>query len=302
MELYEHQKKALELTNQFNKVAYYLDMGLGKTYVGSEKMYKLKNDMNIVVCQKSKIQDWIDHFVRLYPGYSIYNLTDKEQFRLFREGFGFYSKKIGVINYDLIFRRPYFLELENFTLMLDESSVIQNTKAKITKYILKMKPKNVILLSGTPSSGKYENLWSQIHLLGWKISEELYNKQYVNWEKENIGGTPIRHVSKEEPYKNVDRLKRKLGEYGAVFMKTEECFDLPKQIEIPINIQTSKEYRKFIKNSIIVFDTLNYTEFHDHSDFEGKDVTPRIELVGDTPLTKRLYARQLCGQYNKQKI
>ena len=245
MELYEHQKKALELTNQFNKVAYYLDMGLGKTYVGSEKMHKLKNDMNIVVCQKSKIQDWIDHFVRLYPGYSIYNLTDKEQFRLFREGIGFYSKKIGVINYDLIFRRPYFLELENFTLMLDESSVIQNTKAKITKYILKMKPKNVILLSGTPSSGKYENLWSQIHLLGWKISEELYNKQYVNWEKENIGGTPIRHVSKEEPYKNVDRLKRKLGEYGAVFMKTEECFDLPEQIEIPINIQTSKEYKKF---------------------------------------------------------
>ncbi len=302
MELYKHQNKALVITRPFNKVAYYLDMGLGKTFVGSEKMHELGNDMNIIVCQKSKIKDWIDHYIKYYDDYSIYDLTDKEQFRLFKDGIGLHKKKVGIINYDLIFRRSYFLELEDFTLMLDESSIIQNTKAQITKYILKMKPKNVILLSGTPSSGKYENLWSQIHLLGWKISEELYNKQYVNWEKENIGGTPIRHVSKKEPYKNIDRLKRKLCEYGAVFMKTEECFDLPEQIEIPINIQTSKEYRKFIKNSIIVFDTLNYTEFHDYSDFEGKDVTPRIELVGDTPLTKRLYARQLCGQYNKQKL
>ena len=29
-------------------------------------------------------------------------------------------------------------------------------------------------------------------------------------------------------YKNVDRLKKKLRQYGAVFMKTEEVFDLPK--------------------------------------------------------------------------
>ena len=64
MELYEHQKKALELTKQFNKVAYYLDMGLGKTFVGSEKMHELGNNTNIIICQKSKIQDWVDHFVK----------------------------------------------------------------------------------------------------------------------------------------------------------------------------------------------------------------------------------------------
>ena len=37
--------------------AYYLDMGLGKTFVGAEKMYLLNNDVNLVVCQKSKIDD-----------------------------------------------------------------------------------------------------------------------------------------------------------------------------------------------------------------------------------------------------
>ena len=302
MELYEHQSKVLKITEQFNKVAYYLDMGLGKTFVGSEKIKELGSDINIVVCQKSKIKDWVEHFVKYYSEYSIYDLSDKLQFQYFKEGIGMNLKKVGVINYDLLFRRSYFKELEDFTLLLDESSLIQNSKAERTKYVLKMKPKNVILLSGTPSSGKYENLWSQIHLLGWNISEQLYNKQYVNWRKQNLGGTPFWYVDKKEPYKNVDRLKQKLNEHGAVFMKTEECFDLPEQIEIPITISKTKAYRKFIKDSVIVLDTLNCVEFQDHSDFEGKDVTPRIELVGDTSLTKRLYARQLCGQYNKEKI
>ena len=27
-----------------------------------------------------------------------------------------------------------------------------------------------------------------------------------------------------------------------------------------------------------------------------------VELVGDTTLTKLLYARQLCGQYSKEKL
>jgi len=43
MELFEHQVKALDDTEGKNKVAYYLDMGLGKTFVGAEKMIRLEN-------------------------------------------------------------------------------------------------------------------------------------------------------------------------------------------------------------------------------------------------------------------
>lgn len=35
--LYPHQKDVLEQTQDKNRVAYYLDMGLGKTFVASEK-------------------------------------------------------------------------------------------------------------------------------------------------------------------------------------------------------------------------------------------------------------------------
>ena len=76
-----HQDEALNKTERFNRCAYYLDMGLGKTFVGSEKMNEFGNEINIVVCQKSKIQDWVDHFVKYYKDYSIYDLTDKLQLK-----------------------------------------------------------------------------------------------------------------------------------------------------------------------------------------------------------------------------
>lgn len=270
IKLFSHQQEALNQTADKNRVAYYLDMGLGKTFVGSEKLKLLAADYNILVCQKSKIDDWVEHFQAYYPGIKIIDYTKKG---------ATIAPGLIVINYDLIFRRTELLKLEQFTLMLDESSMIQNETVKRSKFVLKMNPDNVILLSGTPTSGKYEKLWSQLHLLGWRISKKLFWAQYVDTEVLEVNGFPIRVI---KGYKNVDRLKRKLAEHGAVFMKSEEVFDLPDQVENKIMVDSTKEYRKFMRTSIIKMN--------------GKD------LVGDTTLTKRLYARQLCGQYNEAKL
>ena len=44
--LMPHQNRVLDLTEYRNRVAYYLDMGLEKTFVGAEKMYLFNNDIN----------------------------------------------------------------------------------------------------------------------------------------------------------------------------------------------------------------------------------------------------------------
>lgn len=72
-----HQEKVLNQTKNFNRVAYYLDMGLGKTFVGAEKVWELNNDVNLVICQKSKIDDWVQHFKDHYPDYEVFDLTHK---------------------------------------------------------------------------------------------------------------------------------------------------------------------------------------------------------------------------------
>ena len=284
MELMEHQKKALKESRGLNRVAYYWDMGLGKTFIGAEKLIQLGKQINLIVCQKSKVQDWIDHFKGNYDS-RLYDLTKKADLEnFFSDTPNPLVPTIGIVNYELIFRRPAFKNLSGFTLLLDESSLIQNCSAKRTKFILNLHPANVILLSGTPVSGKYENLWSQIHLLGWGISEKLYQKQYVNWILTEEDEAGFRHwiVDRENPYKNVDRLKSKMREHGAFFLKTEECFTLPDQTFIPVSVPTTKEYRKFRKKKLVEID--------------GQT------LIGDNVFKERLYSRMLCGQFNKNKL
>lgn len=283
IQLYEFQKEALKRTEHHNRCAYYLDMGLGKTFVGSEKLISFGTAMNLLICQHSKIKDWIQHFVEHYPGVSVYNLTDPKQLDWFLQGIGLHEQKIGIVNYELTFRRSQLLQISDicpFSLMLDESSMIQNEAAKRSKFALKLKPENVVLLSGTPTAGKYERLWSQLRLLGWNISKDLYWKQYIETEWVENDGFFRKDVV---GYKNVDRLKSKLAQHGAVFMKTEDAgIELPDKQIIPVMVNTTKQYSTFMRKRIITID--------------GK------ELVGDTALTRRLYARMLCGQYNKEKL
>ena len=149
-------------------------MGLGKTFVGAEKMYLQNNQVNLIICQKSKVQDWIDHMNTYYPCYTVIDLTAKKGIEQFQAVVAAGADVVGVINYELLFRRSYFSHIDGFTMMLDESSMIQNETAKRSKYVLQMHPESVILLSGTPTAGKYEKLWSQLHLLGWGISKKLF--------------------------------------------------------------------------------------------------------------------------------
>lgn len=289
MKLYPHQEEALKASQAMNRVAYYWDMGLGKTFAGAEKLMQLQAPVSLVVCQKSKLNDWMDHFRTYYPDTILFDLTNKnalENFLVMTAGVWGYNLRrpcIGFVNYDLLFRRPDLKRLSGFTLLLDESSIIQNDTAKRTKFILNMHPQNVILLSGTPVSGRYENLWSQIHLLGWNISKDLYESQYVNWVRVDDGTGLIRwEVDKKNPYKNVARLKEKLRENGAFFLKTEECFQLPEQTFTTVRVPVSREYKTFRKKHIV---TVN-----------GE------ELIGDHVFKDRMYSRQLCGQYSMAKL
>ena len=270
--LYPHQKEALELTKELNRVAYYLDMGLGKTFVSTEKMVQLNTDINVIVCQKSKIDDWVLHVKENYPNYEVIEYKKQDLSNL-------NVPTVIVINYDLIWRREEFKKLKNFTLILDESSYIKNETSKRSKFIMKLNFKNVILLSGTPVAGKYEELYSQIKLLGWEITKKDYWNTYIEYFEMDINGFPQKKVT---GYKNVDRLKRKLREHGAVFMKSDKVLKLPRQIHTLETVKTTSDYKKFKKDRLLIKDDL--------------------ELVGDNTLTRMLYLRQLASMYNKNKI
>ena len=102
---------------------------------------------------------------------------------------------------------------------------------------------------------------------------------YINYILINMGGFKVPKVI---GYKNIEHLRHRLAEYGAVFMKTEEAINLPEQMENIIYVKNTEEYKKFKRDRIV--------------DIENK------KLVGDTSLTKLLYLRQLASQYNPNKL
>lgn len=277
MKLFDYQEKALALTSDKDNSAFYYDMGLGKTFIGSERLRLYGERVNIVVCQKSKIKDWCEHFKEHYTDYAVFDLTNKKDMQAFMI-YPLY-KCIGIINYELAYRREELRQLKDFTMMLDESSMIKNETAKRTKFILSLKPSHTILLSGTPTDGKYEFLYSQLRLLGWKITKTAYYNRYIKTELRSYGGPMFRVVT---GYKNVSELKAKLKEYGAVFAKAEEVIKLPEKKFIKEYSTVSSDYKKFMKDRVIKIDDK--------------------ELTGDSTLSKRLYARMLCSAYSKDKI
>lgn len=277
MSLYKHQQEVLQQTKDHNKVAYYLDMGLGKSFVGSFKSVSF-GDPILIVCPKSLVQQWLHQFSDNHQEWKTYDLTKKNQLEQFI--FDDNNQRVGVINYESCWRRPELQKVKDVTLMLDESQAIANNTSKQTKGIMKLNYKNVILLSGTPASNaRYDKLYTQLKLLGLDMNKRSYEDKYCNFFEMENAGIKFRVLSKKNPYKNVDELKKVMNNLGCVFMKTEEVIDLPDQRFINVFVSKSKDYKTF--------------------ESEGYVDCGEVEYISNGPAQDMLYLRQLCNSKSK---
>lgn len=282
MELFDYQKGALARVGGKERCAFYHDMGLGKTFTGAEKLMSFGLGANVIVCQKSKVQDWVDHMAANYDILTNDITTDAGLDALLEYTHGDYGiRAVFVVNYDLIYRRPALNKLDDFGIMFDESSLLQNVHTKRTQAAMKLagKASGLVLLSGTPTDGKYERLWSQLHMLGWKIDEKLFWRQYVETETTMDQGFPVKKVI---GYKNEERLVRKMKQYGCDFLKTEDVIELPEQRFIEVKVPASIEYRAFARKHVL-------------------QVSGR-EFVGDTVFGDMTAKRMLAAAYSDQKF
>lgn len=252
-------------------------MGLGKTFTGSVKATSFKKPI-LIICPKSLIYQWIEHFNNVHPNYCTYNLTNKKQLQSFIDSEA--DLKMGIINYESAWRKSELLKLKGFTLILDESQAISNPTSKQTKGITKLKFDNLVLLSGTPcSNARYDKLYTQLKLLGLNMNKRSYEDRYCNFFDMEKAGVRFRVLSKTNPYKNVDELKSTMYDLGVVFMKTDEVIELPQQRFIDVPIKPSKYYKTFVKDGYV--DCGEY------------------EYISSSPTTDMLYQRQLCNSTEK---
>ena len=158
--LFPHQQEALQETKDFDNIAVYHDMGLGKTFTGSEMMKRFGCKVNLIVCQKSKVQDWVEHFTDNYQ-MQVFDLTNKKQLGEYHglsQGQRFFI--VGVINYELAWRRKELLDIVARVVVEDDETRTLNFKS------------NEVIFGG----GRLKNIKTTSIPLDWNELLKVYDE------------------------------------------------------------------------------------------------------------------------------
>ena len=82
VQLYPSQQEMLDEIKDKTNCAIYAGVGSGKTFIGSEKLLSFQTPFNLVICQKSQVDYWVNHFQTHYPDITVTDLTKVKKMNL----------------------------------------------------------------------------------------------------------------------------------------------------------------------------------------------------------------------------
>lgn len=226
--LFDYQKEIVEKAPK--SCALFMKMGTGKTITSLKIAEKWRCEKLLVVCLKSKIQDWIDEI-------------EEETY--------FIKGEYMVINFESIWRNTKAIDFADETtcIIVDESHKIKNPKSKVSQYMryLGNQTKCKLVLTGTPQNEEYYDYWMQMGFIDsptYKIPLKEFETWYVNYTLDYQRGHFFKRI---ESYNFTDKLKRAINE-KAFYREYESNYGKP--TEIYESIETPKEYKSFMKNRV----------------------------------------------------
>lgn len=233
--LYPWQKKIVDSLSDKRAYGLFLDMGLGKTPLSLALCERHKCDRVLVVTLKSKAveSEFVDGSWKFW-------LTKYTP-----------SPSSLVINYEALYdhkaARDNKLEFspvvkeflatctaKRCAIILDESHRIKSSSTAQTKILKKIKAALQLktptlytyLLSGTPFSSGYIDLYNQLSFLGCPMTKTAFKEQFckigrikglLEWQQPIVG------------YKNIPQLFRLVHQY-ALTIESEQVVDLPQKL------------------------------------------------------------------------
>lgn len=269
-ELWEHQKKAIELARHQNGFALFFDVGTGKTRTAIEIMmekYKAHNNkvMSLVFCPPIAISNWKDELLKYSEGKlkDIVLLTGSGQKRYTELKEHLYTNpfKIFVTNYEFcanahmanaynvmhkfIHNTPQVPKI----IIADEMHKIKSPTSSRTKGVLRLANYFTYRygLTGTPFLSSVEDLWSQFYFLdsGQTLGTNFYQfkkKYFVNINEGTHKNFPT-YVPMPGSQKEIERLTIN----KAMSAKREDCINLPPLIKQRIEVELSPTQNRHYK-------------------------------------------------------
>lgn len=223
--LRKYQKDIVNKALNHEGYGIFMDTGTGKTVCALEIAKHLGK--TLVLCPLSVIETaWIDDCHKFYPDLKIVNCwgeNRKQRYKALET-----NSDVYVMNYESFKILKNEIAKMNFECMIvDESSAMKNMTAKITSEILSMIdiiPRRYVL-SGTPNPNSNLELFPQMKF----VLPDLFGSSFYGWQATYF------HQDMTDPHKwyqtqeDKERLFSRLSE-GSVFLKKEECVDLPLKI------------------------------------------------------------------------
>lgn len=267
------------LVNKFkDKPAYglFLDMGLGKTPISLAFAEVNRCEKVIVVTLNGKVYETVNTDGSWY-WWATKSDMNWVQFRK-KENSDKYvndENELLVTNYESLFARnkstTVKCQLSDFVLsfiqhckskrvalIIDESHKVKTAGSSqsiavdmMRKLLMKHAASlKLYLLSGTPFTTGYINLYNQLRMLGCNMTKGYFKDEFcvmgnvyglALWQQPIVG------------YKNIDELFAIVHKY-AVTIKSSEIIDLPSQIFIKHMLQESSEFKYFTHSKLRGFD------------------------------------------------
>jgi len=273
--LYQHQIPAVDFIHRNNGTCLLADdMGIGKTV--ESLTYALEADVKslLIVCPASVLYKWQDEVTKWTGWDSQIVLTGKLPIN---------GARVLIMSYAIMLRRVYELADRVFDLAIfDESTHINNPKAKQSLAADQIIAKSKLFLSGTPFMNRPIELFHVLHMIDPFSFKSYWSfaQKYAGAERTEIwtsgGRRTIWDVSGAT---NLDELKQKIAPIVIRRTKSEVMQYLPEitRTIIDVELKNKSEYLSAL------LDFKRYLKEH------GKTLTSNA-------LTKLNYLRQIIGQ------
>lgn len=259
---HDYQKYCIDKILKINKLALFLEMGLGKTIICLTAISILKQENRInkvlIIAPKTvaegtwqtEIDKW-EHLKNLT--YSTVLGTKKQREKALLKDMDIY-----IINRENV---KWLVEYKNKNwdfdcLIIDELTSFKNYSSERFKSLKKVlsKTKRIVGLTGTPISNGYMDLYSQIYLLdqGERLGKNItrYRESYF-YPKGGYGNVVYNYELKE----NADKIIQDKIKDICISMKAEQYISLPPLIQnnfpVVLDNKTLKKYNDFEKDLFI---------------------------------------------------
>ncbi len=244
-----HQIEAIHYLSKHTIVPLFDEQGLGKSKIVIDALCQnLANDEIsgvLIICKKTLLHTWkreIEKHSNLIPV-----IIDGPKQTLGRSilRFGHFY----ITNYDIVVENKDLIQLllksRKMAIALDESQIIKNPEAKVTKTILELSvlAEKKIIITGTPIANKPDDIWSQFYFLdGGRLlgdDYDLFKKQF----KLNLRG-----VQDLSPYEtNLKLLREKIN--SVAIRRTKDVLELPEKRFIQETVKLAKHQHEIYKRA-----------------------------------------------------